>query len=402
MYKYTIKSRYLQSKLHVFGGYKTKLKLKKYFKKYFRFYDSSGILHIKNACMASPCGRKGDFIMKNAKAQLFASLLAAAMLTSLLAACGHTPTQTAEDEKAEARIAAENYLDEVPIAEADIAGETVALAGAPAVGTQLTPIASGVLVKTTGKAVIDYSNTVDGYVMTKFTAASEKKIKAQVKGPTTTYTYTLTASADKWTTFPLSDGNGDYVVTVYENTSGTKYAAVASISFTASMADEFAPFVRPNQYVDYIDAPNTIAKAAALTKGLTDPLQKVKAVYNFVVANLTYDKQKASTVASGYLPVLDTVLAQKKGICFDYASLMTAMLRSQGVPCKLVVGYAGSAYHAWISVWSEKDGWVNAAIYFDGSAWQRMDPTFASTGKQSSTIMKYIGDGSHYTEKYIY
>jgi len=102
------------------------------------------------------------------------------------------------------------------------------------------------------------------------------------------------------------------------------------------------------------------------------------------------------------LPVLDTVLADKKGICFDYASLMTAMLRSQGVPCKLVIGYAGSAYHAWISVWSETDGWVNAAIYFDGNTWQRMDPTFASSGKQSSTIMKYIGDGSHYTEKYIY
>jgi transglutaminase-like putative cysteine protease len=81
---------------------------------------------------------------------------------------------------------------------------------------------------------------------------------------------------------------------------------------------------------------------------------------------------------------------------------MTAMLRSQGVPCKLVVGYVGNAYHAWISVWSEKDGWINAAIYFDGSNWQRMDPTFASSGKQSASIMKYIGDGSHYTEKYIY
>jgi transglutaminase-like putative cysteine protease len=238
--------------------------------------------------------------------------------------------------------------------------------------------------------------------MAKFTAASTKKIKAQVKGPTTTYTYTLTARAAKWTTFPLSDGNGAYTVTVYENTSGTRYAAVCSVSFTAEMTDSFAPFLRPNQYVDYTNAPNTVAKAAALTKNITNPLDKVKAVYNFVVTNLSYDRQKASTVKSGYLPVLDVVLAKKTGICFDYASLMTAMLRSQGVPCKLVIGYAGSAYHAWISVWSEDTGWVNAAIYFDGSSWQRMDPTFASSGKQSDSIMKYIGDGSHYTEKYIY
>ena len=104
----------------------------------------------------------------------------------------------------------------------------------------------------------------------------------------------------------------------------------------------------------------------------------------------------------GYLPVLDTVLAEKKGICFDYAALMAGMLRSQGIPCKLVVGYAGTAYHAWISVWTEASGWVEGAIYFDGTTWQRMDPTFASSGKGSESIMKYIGDGSNYTVKYLY
>ena len=96
------------------------------------------------------------------------------------------------------------------------------------------------------------------------------------------------------------------------------------------------------------------------------------------------------------------MLAQKKGICFDYAALMAGMLRSQGVPCKLVVGYAGKAYHAWINVYSEETGWVNGAIYFDGDSWKLMDPTFASSGKQSKEIMSYIGDGSHYTAKYIY
>ena len=120
------------------------------------------------------------------------------------------------------------------------------------------------------------------------------------------------------------------------------------------------------------------------------------------MSNLTYDKAKASTVKSGYLPVLDDVLAAKKGICFDYAALMTGMLRSQGVPCKLVVGYAGTAYHAWVNVWTEKDGWIDGVIYFDGTTWQRMDPTFASSSNRSETIMKYIGDGKNYTVKYLY
>ena len=105
---------------------------------------------------------------------------------------------------------------------------------------------------------------------------------------------------------------------------------------------------------------------------------------------------------SGYLPELDKVLESKKGICFDYAALMAGILRSQNVPCKLVVGYAGKSYHAWISVYSEEYGWVNGAIYFDGENWQRMDPTFADSGNQSESIMKYIGDGSNYTAKYFY
>jgi len=66
------------------------------------------------------------------------------------------------------------------------------------------------------------------------------------------------------------------------------------------------------------------------------------------------------------------------------------------------VGYAGKAYHAWISVWTEDSGWVDGAIFFDGESWQRMDPTFASSGKRSDSIMKYIGDGKNYTEKYLY
>ena len=121
-----------------------------------------------------------------------------------------------------------------------------------------------------------------------------------------------------------------------------------------------------------------------------------------MVKNISYDYDKAKTVQSGYLPKLDTVLAERKGICFDYAALMAGMLRSQGIPCKLVVGYAGTAYHAWISVWSKETGWIEGAIYFDGSTWQRMDPTFASSGGSSDSVMKYIGDGKNYSEKYLY
>ena len=117
---------------------------------------------------------------------------------------------------------------------------------------------------------------------------------------------------------------------------------------------------------------------------------------------LSYDEYRAATVQSGYIPVLDSVLAEQKGICFDYAALMTAMLRSQGIPCKLVIGYAGSAYHAWVNVYIQGQGWISQAIYFDGNDWKLMDPTFASTSNNSYGVIQSINEGSMYRQVYAY
>ena len=331
------------------------------------------------------------------KIRFCALLLALALLTG----CAQTTGGSGSDQEDLESLYESAYMDETALDLEDIEDEAVALAAsAPAIPSYLTVSAPGTKEKRNDKAVIDYSNIKDGYVMVKYTASTSKRLKALVKGPTTQYQYNLTPG--EWDALPLSDGNGNYQVGIYENVKGTSYAAVVTQDMSVTLTDEFAPFLRSNQYVDFEAAPNTVAKASELCASMTDPLEKVGAVYGYVVKNLTYDKQQAATVQSGYLPVLDTVLSKKKGICFDYAALMTGMLRSQSVPCKLVVGYAGSAYHAWISVWSEGTGWVDGAIYFDGTTWQRMDPTFASSGKQSASIMKYIGDGSNYSAKYFY
>ena len=269
----------------------------------------------------------------------------------------------------------------------------------PAIPDILEPVASGELVQETEQVTIDYSNTADGYVMVLFKGETSKRLKVQVKSGTT-YTYNL--PQQQWTVFPLSDGNGHYQVKVFINTSGSQYSLLTAVELDVTLADEFAPFLRPNQYVDYSAASKAVETAWEITKDIDNPLGKVEAVYNYVVKELTYDNHKAATVQSGYIPVLDSVLEEKKGICFDYASLMTGMLRSQGIPCKMVFGYTGGAYHAWISVWTEDTGWVDGVIFFDGIAWQRLDPTFASYDNQSDRIMRYIGDGTNYSEKYFY
>ena len=248
-------------------------------------------------------------------------------------------------------------------------------------------------------AVVDHSNAEDGYIMIRYFGQTDKRLKVLLKGPATTYTYDLPQG--QWVVLPLSDGDGSYQAGIYRNIRDTEYAMVMLADFPVALADEFSPFLRPNQYVNYLESPDTVDLGAELCRGLDHPLQKVGAVYGYVVQNLQYDTEKAATVQSGYLPDLDRILETGKGICFDYAALMTAMLRSQQVPCKLVVGYAGSIYHAWISVWTEEEGWIDGAIFFDGHVWKRMDPTFVSSAEDRQEILDFVENGS-YTVKYLY
>ena len=318
-------------------------------------------------------------------------LLALTMAAGLLAGCA-AGGGTAAPAESDAEL-----VDLGPLLD-----ESVPLSGSPAISTVLKLSHPGSSTHQNGSAVIDYSNTPDGYVMAAWTAGGSSKIKVLIKGPSgVQYQYNL-RTAGEYEAFPLSDGSGSYTVGIYQNVSGNQYAPILSGNVSAQLTDEFAPFLRPNQYVNFTENSKAVAKGAELCQGITDNLKKVEKIYDYVVNNLTYDTQKAASVQSGYLPNVDAVMDSGKGICFDYAALMASMLRSQEVPCKLVVGYTGDVYHAWINVWSEEDGWVEGLIYFDGKVWKLMDPTFASSGNQSNKIMEYIGNGANYKAKYLY
>ena len=279
--------------------------------------------------------------------------------------------------------------------------EKVPLSEAP-LPSILMPQASGKVVYSNNYIKMDASNISDGYVMMAYTGLSQEKLKVIITCPSKVkYTYNLTDGGD-YEVFPLSDGNGKYNITAYKNITGIKYSTIYSKDITVNLESEFAPFLLPNQYVNYTPESKVVQKANELVNNKEDELEAVKDIYQYVVTNITYDKVKIKNVKSGYLPDLDDVLKKKKGICFDYAAVMTAMLRSQDIPCKLVIGYAGSVYHAWINVYTEESGWINKAVFFDGAKWKLMDPTYASSGKQSKSIMRYIENEKNYSAKYLY
>ena len=264
----------------------------------------------------------------------------------------------------------------------------------------LTPSADGVTVYQNDFASIDASNTSPGYVMVKYNGANEK-VKLQITCPDQScYTY-LISDRGAYDTFPLTAGNGSYALQVLENVAGDTYTVSLAQSINVSIEDEFLPFLYPNQYVNFHTDSKAVSKGSDLAKDTYSDLDVVQNIYNYVIKNISYDTEKAQNVSYGYVPDVDDTLSSKKGICFDYAALMTSMLRSQNIPTKLEVGYSGDAYHAWISTYIDDKGWVDDIIQFDGDTWQIMDPTLAATN-DSAAVKKYVGDGSHYVVKYTY
>lgn len=83
-----------------------------------------------------------------------------------------------------------------------------------------------------------------------------------------------------------------------------------------------------------------------------------------------------------------TVLAQRRGVCQDFAHLMLACLRSLGLPARYVSGYlltepppgqprliGSDASHAWVSVFLP-----DLAAQSGGHGWYDLDPTNARDG----------------------
>ncbi|HJB83730.1 MAG TPA: transglutaminase-like domain-containing protein [Candidatus Mediterraneibacter intestinavium] len=248
--------------------------------------------------------------------------------------------------------------------------------------------------------IIDVSNCSSGYVMAKYSGIAEKA-NIQITGSDgVSYKYFLTPS-DSYTPLPLTAGDGTYQIDGYENISGNEYAVLFRQTMDVRLEDELLPFLYPSQYVNFNTDSQAVLAASETVRSASDDLEAVEDIYHFVIGSVVYDEEKAENVTSGYLPDVDETLSSGKGICFDFAALTAAMLRSQDIPTRLEIGYSGSIYHAWISVYLEETGWIDNIIEFRGDGWTRMDPTFAASNENSEKILEYIGDGSNYTTQYI-
>lgn len=247
-----------------------------------------------------------------------------------------------------------------------------------------TPAASGTATVSQNGYIVDYSNASQGYIMVKGSDSYSGTLAVQVfkdsTGGTLLSQY-VAANTGGYTTFPLTAGSGKYVVRVMEQrTNG--YSPQLTAEFNAALSSETAPYLYPTYLVNFSASSLAVNNASQVCAGCTTDEQKVLAVKKYVIDTLQYDKSKASDVRAGnlkfYTPNADSILAAGRGICYDYAALFAAMLRCQGIPVRLVKGYAYSTsegtmvYHAW-----------NEAYY--NGAWHIVDCTFEDGGALSSS-----------------
>ena len=218
---------------------------------------------------------------------------------------------------------------------------------------------------------------------------NDKKLKVMVQRDNTTYYYNLSGDKD---VFPLQLGSGDYKLALLENLSGNSYAVKYNENVQVKLANDKIPFLQSASPVYWEDHSKAAKLAQKLTENLEGDKEKARAIYDHIVDNIGYDKDKIDGLSSDYVPSVDDVLSSGKAICYDYAALYAAMLRSIDMPAKLVKGYKDDidTYHAWNEVYLKDMGWVT------------VDTTYDAVLKENGTSCKFAKDVNEYKREKEY
>ncbi|MGH9502457.1 MAG: transglutaminase-like domain-containing protein [Terriglobales bacterium] len=124
-------------------------------------------------------------------------------------------------------------------------------------------------------------------------------------------------------------------------------------------------YLQPDKLVPVTGLPADLA--LKVTQDKTTPLEKARAIYDFVLTTMQYD---TAGTGWGRGDVLYAYNA-KKGNCADFHSLFIAMARSQGIPARFDIGFSLppdkrfaeiADYHCWADFFEPQHGWVPVDI----------------------------------------
>lgn len=216
---------------------------------------------------------------------------------------------------------------------------------------------------------------------------NSSNIKVMVEHKGEKYFYDMLDSSES---FSLQMGDGSYTVAILEQVNGQKYKVLNKKTVTFKNSSEEV-YLSSIQNVEWNDNLAAIKKAKELTRNAKTDQEKVQAIYSYVVKNVKYDYAKISQMDGSYIPSVTSTFESNKGVCYDYAALFAAMLRSVDVPTKLVKGYKSdiASYHAWNQV------------YVNGQ-WITVDTTYDSGLLANGIEYKMVKADSEYSVAKIY
>jgi transglutaminase-like putative cysteine protease len=159
----------------------------------------------------------------------------------------------------------------------------------------------------------------------------------------------------------------EYDVVRHERVALSQLPKVMAVSLTNKEKQED---LQPDVLVPITGLPAEIA--VKVTEGKMQPLDKARAIYDYVFTTMKYDKTGTGWGHGDVLYACDA----KKGNCTDFHSLFIAMARSQGIPARFEIGFPLSpdkhsaeiaGYHCWADFYVEGKGWIPVDI---SEAWK--------------------------------
>ncbi len=182
------------------------------------------------------------------------------------------------------------------------------------------------------------------------------------------------------------DGNGNSLVSSIRSRfilqQGTQYKVTSLVSTVDAQSLRKAPTDYPNwvtnTYLDIPDSisPETISLAEEISILFDNPFDITIGVRDYLRESITYNDQIPAP-PEGVDPVHYTLFVSREGYCNYYASAMAIMLRSQGIPARVVSGYAQGEYNEDLGSYrvraSNAHTWVE--VYFPNYGWIQFEPT---------------------------
>lgn len=137
-------------------------------------------------------------------------------------------------------------------------------------------------------------------------------------------------------------------------------AASASLTFAAIPRDSFASSLASTPFLDTQDSA-LLALARRLRQGRETPAAYAQAVYDEVLAHFDFE------LGATLFGTSREALQRRRGDCSEGAVLTAALLRAQGIPARIAMGFAtvgGGAYigHAWCEAWLGHWVGIDAAL----------------------------------------